>query len=102
MARRGLSRTAVVAVPTRTEAPEERGEAHKENCQEDASQCAMPMAFKGLLTDLAAPPLPAGSTPIGYDVSNDINDIDRRLDALQQFLAMAKGPPPAAPVQAAR
>ena len=30
--------------------------------------------------------------PVGYDATEDIEDIDRRLNALQQFLSAAKAP----------
>ena len=41
----------------------------------------------------AEPVLDMGSPlPAGYDATDDIQDIDRRLNALQQFLAVAKAP----------
>ena len=60
-------------------------DAHKENRMRRAHE-ERPRASKGLGDFDARAPEPQ------YDATDDIQDIDRRLNALQQFLEAAKAP----------
>lgn len=61
---------------------ENSGDAHKENRSHHASEDDLRLPVKPL----------APAAAQHYDATDDIQDIDRRLNALQQFLEAAKAP----------
>ena len=64
-------------------------DAHKEN-RGHSDDAERPRAVKAVPFEGEKRPLP--SLPQQYDATDDIQDIDRRLNALQQFLEAAKAP----------
>lgn len=64
-------------------------DAHKEN-RGHSDDAERPRAVKAVPFEGEKRPLP--SLPQQYDATDDIQDIDRRLNALQQFLEDAKAP----------
>lgn len=64
-------------------------DAHKEN-RGHSDDAERPRAVKAVPFEGEKRPMP--SLPQQYDATDDIQDIDRRLNALQQFLEAAKAP----------
>ena len=63
-------------------------DAHKENRSRHGSCSDMTQSSKASAGSVLEP----GAAPPQYDATDDIQDIDRRLNALQQFLEAAKVP----------